>query len=313
MTTAPAVARFRALGTTAEVAVTDPARLPAAEAAVTAELAAVDDACSRFRADSEISRLHGRRGTAAPVTPLLAEALGVALRAAELTGGAVDPTVGAALEALGYDGDFEGLDRDQPGPLTPAGPVPGWWRVRLDPLRREVVVPHGIRLDLGATAKALAADRAAERAARSAGCGVLVGLGGDIAVAGQVPPRGWGIRVGDDHARTDPDRDPAIAIHGGGLATSSTTCRFWRRGGRLVHHIVDPRTGLPAAPVWRTVSVAAGTCTDANTAATAAIVLGDTAADWLTGHRLPARLVSRDGRVTTVAGWPDDEREDRPR
>jgi thiamine biosynthesis lipoprotein len=95
-----------------------------------------------------------------------------------------------------------------------------------------------------------------------------------------------------------------VAIHGGGLATSSTTARRWRRGGSILHHILDPRTGLPPVPVWRTVSVTAATCADANAASTAAIIRGERAIGWLEALGLPARLVGIGGRVETVAGWP---------
>jgi thiamine biosynthesis lipoprotein len=302
--------RFRALGTTAEVMVTEPAALAPAEDIVRREVCAIDDACSRFRDDSDISRLHGLAGSAVRVNPLLAEALGVALRAARLTDGLVDPTVGHAVRQLGYDRDFAALDRDSSAPVSAAGSVPGWWRVRLDTDRQEVLLPRGVALDLGATAKALAADRAAAHAAERTGCGVFVGLGGDIAVWGPAPAGGWRIVVGDNHARTDPERDPVVAIMAGGVATSSTTCRNWRRADRLVHHIVDPRTGDVPEAYWRTVSVAAASCVDANTASTASVVLGDAAPGWLAEHRMPARLVTVDGSVTVVAGWPPDTRRD---
>jgi thiamine biosynthesis lipoprotein len=139
------------------------------------------------------------------------------------------------------------------------------------------------------------------------GCGVLVGLGGDIAVAGQAPPGGWRIRVQDvTSGPDDPPEGPSavVAMASGGLATSSTTARRWRRGGDVLHHILDPRTGLPPAPVWRTVSVTAATCADANAASTAAIIRGDQAPGWLASLALPARLVDVGGRVQTVAGWP---------
>lgn len=308
----PAVTRFRALGTTAELMVTDPARLAVAEAVLRDELHAIDQACSRFRADSEITWLEGATGSTVRISPLLTEALHVALRAAEATDGLVDPTVGGAVRALGYDRDFDEIARDTPDPVTPAGPVRGWWRVRLDTTRHEVTLPHGITLDLGATAKALVADSAALTAACAAGCGVLIGLGGDIAVAGPAPAGGWRITVGDDHTSVDPERDPTVAISSGGLATSSITRRTWRRAGRTVHHIVDPRTGDVPEPVWRTVSVTAGNCVDANTASTAAVVLGTAAPDWLAERALPARLVDMAGHVVTVAGWPPDPRERRP-
>jgi thiamine biosynthesis lipoprotein len=97
-----------------------------------------------------------------------------------------------------------------------------------------------------------------------------------------------------------------VAIRDGGLATSSTTARRWQRGGDVLHHILDPRTGLPAEPVWRTVSVAAGTCVDANAASTAAVIRGRAALGWLARLGLPARLVDATGVVFTVAGWPQE-------
>jgi FAD:protein FMN transferase len=184
--------------------------------------------------------------------------------------------------------------------------VPGWRQVRLED--RILTVPDGVQLDLGATAKGWAADRSATRIADRTGCGVLVSLGGDIAVAGHAPEGGWRIRVQDV---TGEPGDPAdgpyalIAIRDGGLATSSTKARRWQRGGDVLHHILDPRTGLPAEPVWRTVSVAAGTCADANAASTAAVIRGRAALGWLARLGLPARLVDATGVVFTVAGWPD--------
>ena len=136
---------------------------------------------------------------------------------------------------------------------------------------------------------------------------MLVSLGGDIAVSGQPPAGGWRIRVQDISGRPeDPPAGPSavVAINAGGLATSSTAARRWRRGGDVLHHILDPRTGLPAAPVWRTVSVSAASCTDANIASTAAIIRGHAAPAWLTGLGLPARLVDEAGRVHTIGGWP---------
>ena len=132
-------------------------------------------------------------------------------------------------------------------------------------------------------------------------------VGDPAPVAGQAPAGGWRIRVQDISGRpedTPTGPSAVVAIHNGGLATSSTAARRWRRGGDVLHHILDPRTGLPAAPVWRTVSVAAASCADANTASTAAIIRGREAPGWLTGLGLPARLVDEAGTVHTVAGWP---------
>lgn len=161
----------------------------------------------------------------------------------------------------------------------------------------------GAQLDLGATAKAWAADQCAGQIAGQLQCGVLVSLGGDVAV-GEAPAGGWQIRVTDDHASPQSAPGQTVSIASGGLATSSTAVRRWSAGGRQVHHIVDPATGTPAATCWRTVSVAAGTCADANTASTAAIIRGPDAPGWLSGLELPARLVAEDGAVVTTAGWP---------
>jgi thiamine biosynthesis lipoprotein len=289
-----ASAAWAALGTTAAVVVANADALGAARAAVEEELRAIDAACSRFREDSELSRLNRAAGRATRVSPLLAEALAAALRAARMTAGAVDPTVGAAVIAAGYDRDFTALEPSAHRPA--AARVPGWRVVRID--GRTVRMPAGVTLDLGATAKALAADRAARAAAAAAGCGVLVSLGGDVATAG--PAHAWRVRVADDHAAPAGAPGETVEIAAGALATSSITVRRWDGG----HHIVDPATGAPAAAPWRTVSVAAATCVDANTASTAAVVLGNAAPAWLARHGLPARLCARDGTVTRVAGWP---------
>jgi thiamine biosynthesis lipoprotein len=309
-TTEPSV-RFSALGTTALVAVTDGAALGVAERTVRRTLVEIDEACSRFRADSELSRLAERGGQVSVVSPLLAEALGVALRAAALTDGLVTPTVGDALRDLGYDRDFAEIGNDAARSAVPS-PARPWWHIRCDTGTRQVIVPRGMTVDLGATAKAFAADLAAMRAASATGAGVLVSLGGDIAVTGTGPDEGWLIALGDDHELADVDPAATVTIRSGGLATSSITRRRWRAGNRWVHHIVDPRTGDAVDPVWRTVSVAAGSCVDANVAATAAMLLGEGAPDWLRRRDLPARLVGVAGDVVPVAGWPDDALERSP-
>ena len=307
---------FRAWGTTVSALVTDPAASQAARAILSAELTAADAACSRFRDDSELSRLNRAGGREMAVSPLFAEALAAALAAAQATGGDVDPTCGGALAALGYDRDFARLpqgpgDPGQPGPVPPgpvltATPAAGWQAVDLDERRRRVRIPAGVLLDLGATAKALTADRAATAIAAAAGCGVLVNLGGDIRVAGEPPDGGWCVGIADD---VGPGEVPqgcaqAVVLAEGGLATSSTTVRSWRRGPATVHHILVPATGLPARTCWRTASVAAASCLDANAASTAAIIRGERAPGWLATLGLPARLVRHDGTVHAVAGWP---------
>ena len=296
--------KFPALGSTALVAVSSESGLGAAREAVERVVADFDLACSRFRDDSELTALNREAGSAVPVGPLMLGAVQAALRAAKLTDGDVDPTVGQALITLGYDRDFDSV-RDQPQRVRFAA-VPGWRTIEVDQESATVRVPRGVTLDLGATAKALAADRAATEAHLRAGCGVLVGLGGDFAIAGPAPAPGWRIRVTDDHRAALDAPGQWITLRSGGLATSSTTTRRWRAGAEGVHHVLDPATGGPAAVVWRTASVTAASCLDANIAATAAIVRGEEAVGWLDSLGLPSRLVRADGAVLHLAGWPGE-------
>jgi thiamine biosynthesis lipoprotein len=293
-----ATAQWPVWGTTARLVVTDPDRLQAARQLVVDRLAAVDRACSRFRSDSEVRRVQRAAGRPVRVSPLLAELVTAALRAAERTGGDVDPTLGGAMQRLGYDRDFTFvLDG---GRLTVREePAPGWRRVHL--VGRELTVPPGTLLDLGATAKADTADECARLVAGRCRTGVLVSLGGDIATAGPAPEGGWRVLVQDQPG------EPRAMIRlpaGAALATSSTISRQWQASGRLLNHILDPRTCRPAAPDWRTVTVAAYRCLDANTLSTAAIVRGRPALGWLRDLGVPARLVTVDGEVITVGGWP---------
>jgi thiamine biosynthesis lipoprotein len=296
-----ASARWPALGSTAGVFVTNASAIASARALLDAELERIDRACSRFRPDSELSRLNAVEGRPVQASPLFLEAVEAGLHAAHLTGGAVDPTVGRAIRAIGYDRDFRALRRE--GPPATRAPVAGWRVVQLNRRAGTVRLPPGVELDLGATAKALAADRAAAEIFRTLRCGVLVDLGGDISVAGPAPPGGWSIGISDDHRDEGSNPDEAVSISSGGLATSSTTVRRWIAGREPCHHIVDPRTGTSARVVWRSASVAAGSCLHANTASTAAIVRGGAAPAWLGGLRLPSRLVRADGQIVRLCGW----------
>jgi len=295
-----------ALGTNATVVVADPAGLAAACRSVQAVLEEIDRAASRFREDSEISRVNAAAGAPVLVSEAFVRTARCALRAARITGGDLDPTIGASLRIAGYDRDFALVG---PGAAVRFAGAAGWRCVELDDARRIVRVPAGVELDFGATAKALAADVAAARArARIAGGGVLVSLGGDIATAGPAPADGWSVHVTDDHAAGPGAPGQTIALRSGGLATSSTTRRRWTRGSTNVHHILDPATGAPVREHWRTVSVAAACCVDANIASTTAIIRGAAAPAWLEGCGLPARLVAAGGTVTVTSGWPAGER-----
>ena len=310
-----ALKSWKALGTSVHVITTHDDGFEPATTAVRQVLEDVDATYSRFRADSELTRLNASAGRTVQISALLAMAIETALRAARLTDGAVDPTIGRAIRVAGYDDDFSRISLESPH-VVPGGPgkeirlraerVPGWQAIRLERRSRTVWMPQGVELDLGSTGKALAADLAATAAmAAAGGGGVLVSLGGDIATAGEPPSGGWRILVAED-SRVRPDGDgDVICVPSGGVATSSTTVRRWSRAGAVLHHIIDPKTSLPTSGPFRTVTVVAATCTDANIASTGAIVRGEAALDWLTSCRLPARLVENDGTIHYIGPWPD--------
>ena len=256
---------FPAIGTTAQLTLVDERHAAEAEALMRRRLHDIYRAASRFRPDSEIALVEAMGGPRR-VSALLSGAIHTALAAARDTGGLVDPTT-------------------RPG-------VAGDWRsVDLDPHRRILNVPAGIEIDVGATGKALVADGIARDVHRATQSPVLVSLGGDIACTGRYA---WDVGVADDHKAAEADQ--VVRVRGGGVATSSTTVR--------PGHIIDPATGEPVESPWRTVTVAARSCVAANTASTAAIVLGHEAPKWLAERGLSARLVARDGSVVRVGGWP---------
>jgi thiamine biosynthesis lipoprotein len=294
-------AAFDAIGVSNTIVVDSEDALEPALGIARDELDALDRACSRFREDSELIAVNRAAGSAVPVGELLLAVVETALRVAAATNGLVDPTVGPALCALGYDRDFR-LVADSGARGFRLVAAHGWRTVQLDRGRSTLRIPRGAQLDLGAVAKAFAADRIAAHIRAATGAGALVSLGGDVSVAG-APRGGWPVLMTDDH-RIGDGPGQTVAVGHGGVASSSTAVRRWRAGGRPVHHIVDPATGRPAADVWRTVGVAAASCVDANAAATAAIVMGRAAPRWLERQRLAARLVRPDGSVTVTAGWP---------
>jgi FAD:protein FMN transferase len=300
-------AAWRAIGTSVHL-LTDGLDAHLARRAVEDVIEAVDLTYSRFRADSELRLLQASPSRTARVSPLLADAISVALDAARWTEGAVDPTVGRAMRAIGYDDTFARVAGRATMEIILAG-VPGWRAVTFDRSARTVRLPKGVELDLGSTGKALAAELAATAALGGrTDAGVLVSLGGDIAIAGRAPAGGWRVLIAED-ADIPPDTDgEVVSLEAGALATSSTTVRRWTAADATsVHHLIDPSTGAPARGPWRTVTVTAGRCVDANAAATATIVLGDAGLAWLERTGLPGRLVATDGDVVRVGGWPEPE------
>lgn len=275
---------FDLWGGEAEVS-TCPTAMAAALPVVREVIDAVDRTCSTYRDDSDISRVNNHAGRWVEVDPLFTAILSQSLQLCAETSGRMDPTVGTrTLSHAGTGVHVNSADYRQ---------------VQLRGSR--VRVPEWMRLDLGAIAKAWCADAAAARATQATGDGVLVGLLGDIATAGPAPADGWAVICGDDHR--DPQHGPSasVRITDGGLATSSTRVRPTAAGA----HILDPATLRPILGPWRTVTVAAATCAQANAAATAALVMGQAAPAWLTSRRLPARLVRADDFVQLTGGWPE--------
>jgi thiamine biosynthesis lipoprotein len=235
---------------------------------------------SRFVDGSELNEVNARAGRVVRVSREFAEMVALALVAAQETDGLVDPTLGSAVEAAGYDRDFALLHDDGP-PLAAERGCPR--SVRL--VGRQLRVPAGVRLDLNGVVKGRTVDDAL---ALFDGDG-FVSAGGDLAARGGV-----------DVALPDGD---AVRLVRGGLATSGTDRRRWTKGGRVEHHLIDPRTGSPSTSPWKQVTVCAATCTGADVAAKAAFLLGDDGPAWLDAVGLAGRFVAAGGACVSSRGW----------
>jgi thiamine biosynthesis lipoprotein len=296
---------LEAFGSYLFVSVRRPSALSPVVRLAEAVVADVDATCSRFRHDSDLSVANAAAGRWVDVDPLLVAAVDVARRAAEATDGLVNPLLGRTLVQLGYDRDFALLTPPvatvHPGDPTAADAPPhdAWRRIRTDP-RGAIRVPAGTALDLGSTGKAWAADLIARAIEAEHGEPALVSVGGDVRIAA-ADREPWEIAVSERHGGAVQQQ---IRLTQGGLATSSTRVRRWSHDGTVRHHLVDPRTGRPAAEVWRTVTATGPTCVAANTAATAAVVLGADAPAWLADRGVAARLQPAHGRVVVTGTWP---------
>ncbi len=294
-------ASWRALGTYVHLRVDNPDVVAEAAALAADVLDEVDETCSRFRDDSELMQVCARPGVH-EVSPVLAGAVRVALEAARETGGLVDPTLGSLLVASGYDRTFSLVADDDASPVSLPRTRPDWRHI--DVVDDRLVVPEGVVIDLGATGKAYAADLVALTVATRLRTGVVISVGGDVRVVSGDGGDTWPIVLAHSPGHLEGDRLLAtVALRDGGLATSSVTARRWRRGGRQWHHLIDPRTGQPASGPWSTVTTLGHTCAAANTASTAALVLGDAAYDWLVDHDVAALLATADGEIARTPAW----------
>jgi FAD:protein FMN transferase len=292
--------RFGALGTYVFLATRDRAELGPARGLTEAALSEVDRSCSRFRDDSDLVRANASAGRWVEVDPILVAAVRVAVGAARASQGLVHPLLGRNLVSCGYDRDFGSLA--DTGRVIPArGPDPDAWE-RIGITEDAIRVPAGTALDLGATGKAFAADLVAQILAGELRSSAIVSVGGDLAVA---RPDGhpWQVAVSER-----PGEAAALVwLEEGGMATSSAGVRRWSRGGTTYHHLLDPRTGTPAREAWSLVTCVGANTVAANTASTAAMVLGDDAPAWLAERHVAARLMATDGSIRRVGGWPHDE------
>ncbi len=301
--------RFRAMGCAMLAVIDADAADTGAQAALDAVprwFAAWEQCLSRFRPTSELSRLNRRAGTGwVTLSPVLTAVLDAALRAAEASAGLVTPTILADLERAGYDRDFASLSAPSRRRTAPTRHPADWHAIRFDATRGRVALPAGMQLDLGGIAKGWAAELAVRRLAEHGPA--LVDAGGDIALIG--PRRdgsAWPVAVADP--QHPEEHLEVLLLDRGAVATSGIDVRRWVRDGEQRHHIIDPRSGNPAATDLLAVTVIAGDACVAEMAAKVALMLGhDAAHDWL-GRQpaLAALLVHQDGSYSaspTVAAY----------
>jgi thiamine biosynthesis lipoprotein len=266
------------------------------------EVMRMETSISRFRPDSELSLANRQAGRWTDVTSYFADVLQASLEAAEATDGLVDPCLADLVDAAGYRAWRSGGTVAAPRPARMHADSTWSWRdVEIRPAgsHRQVRVPPGLALDLGAVAKGWLADRVALRAVADLGADAVADMGGDLRAIAREEP--WTVIA-------DPEQ-PHIGITefvlwDGALATSGVGRRAWSTAdGAPAHHIIDPRTGHPADSPWQTCSVLARSAAAANTVATAGIVLGVDGPDWVARRGLDAWFVSAHDAVE-VGSWP---------
>lgn len=299
--------RFRAMNTDVVAVVVTPDRRTGAMGAlrhVEMLFSKVEATLSRFRVESELSRLNRWGGKPFAASPLLFAVATAALEAARVTEGVFDPTVLSALVAAGYDRSFEEIPPERADPPLPStGPRPRWQDVHLDALTRTIVLPKGVGLDLGGIGKGWTVDRAAERLGTFPGFGI--DAGGDLCCWGtRADGRPWTVGIADPR---QPDRDLAVlAVHAGAVATSTVVRRRWNRAGEAQHHLIDPRTGRPGKTDVLSATVLAGSVARAETRAKVALLLGSREGLRFLDEQADAAglLVLDDGQVVSSACFP---------
>jgi FAD:protein FMN transferase len=294
--------RFKAMGTTAHVAVTgapsglvDHARLRIAE---------LEGRWSRFLPESELNQLNRRSGAPVVVSPLTFELIERACGWWRTTNGVFDPTILPALLNAGYDREFNSIPRrSRIEPDAPGSPSPGCAEIELDARLCSVRLPAGVQIDLGGIAKGFAADVVAQELMDEGAGGACVNLGGDLRVMGEAPTgAAWVVSI--DAEMPDSAAPPSLALMAGAIATSSRARRTWQRGKRTYHHLIDPRTGSPAETSFVATTIVTGRAVDAEALAKATLLIGDTnaAAELFAEHGACGLFVDASGSFGGLGG-----------
>jgi thiamine biosynthesis lipoprotein len=285
---------LRVMGTTAHVIVVADSVDAAGDGVeyARARLEQLERRWSRFRPDSEIARLNAAAGTPVVVHPDTLRLVEHAVDGWHRTDGRFDPTVLDAVVALGYDRDFDAIDRAAPHPVTVTIPAPGCAGIVTDRVVGAVRLPPGVHVDPGGIGKGLAADLVVDALMRAGARGVLVNVGGDLRVEGDAPDRdGWCVAI--DHPHTGATLTET-RLDGGAVASTWSTRRTWGGPGGERHHLVDPATGTCATSGLAGVTVLAARAWWAEVLAKAAFVAGPVAGP---------ELLARHG----VTGWCTDD------
>jgi len=295
----PTATGFRAMGTDVTVLVLDGPSDAGARAAGAIER--LEEQWSRFRPTSELCALNASAGAPVMVAPELFALIDRAVRAWRDTSGRYDPTVLPAVIAAGYDRDFDAVAADGAGPATEPTPAPGCAAIELDPRLHAITLPAGVALDLGGIGKGYAVDLVARKLVESGARGALVNLGGDLRAIGAAPePHGWVVAVDDPLAT---GTTGMLALTEGAIATSTRLKRAWERDGHALHHLIDPRTGRPAASGLASVTVVSGEAWRAEVLAKAAFIAGPADGGAVVSDGgATGLLVLDDGRVVELEG-----------
>jgi thiamine biosynthesis lipoprotein len=292
---------FRAMNTTIEVTLADWHATPLFDRAASI-FSEAEERFSRFRPDSELSKINARSGALTQISP---DMLGLLIRARELheaSGGIFEPAVLPALEAAGYNRSFEEIKASDEGATFAPQPRHSFSSLCIEAAASTMQMPRGMRIDLGGIAKGYTVDVIAQQLHATGAA--LINAGGDVrAIGAGATGGGWLIYVSDPHDESTVLDE--VTLRDQAIATSTTAVRRWRRGERPMHHLIDPRTRLPAETGVVSVTVVAGTATEADVFAKTALLLGlAEGRRFLERRDTPGLFVLPDGVVVATDGWP---------